>query len=365
MSNKSLLFVPDISGFTEFVNSTEIEHSQHIVSELLEKIIDSNELEMEVSEIEGDAVLFYINEHLPTPAQIYAQAKKMFLDFHSHLKLYESQRICQCGACSAASGLSLKFVVHGAQIGFTTIKNSKKPFGADVVLVHKLLKNSIQHREYILITDALLSEFDENQSEIHHQFADGQEYYDSIGEIDYKYLILNDLHTEVLDPPPIKLPNKMKNPVVSEHVFDLPLMEAYEHLSNFELKKLWSEGISEFKYEKGKVNRVGTRHICVFEKGKAQFESITNDFGDGHIVYGEKLLNFPLANDLAIYFILTPNKDQTQIRVETHYKPLPLIGWVFQPIISMNIKKINQNFIKSFSKLKRDEKMLDSVPVPG
>ena len=56
---KSLLFIPDITGFTEFVNNTEIEHGQHIISELLEKIIDSNELSMEISEVEGDAVLFY------------------------------------------------------------------------------------------------------------------------------------------------------------------------------------------------------------------------------------------------------------------------------------------------------------------
>ena len=33
---ESLLYIPDISGFTEFVHQTEIEHSRHIVSELLE-----------------------------------------------------------------------------------------------------------------------------------------------------------------------------------------------------------------------------------------------------------------------------------------------------------------------------------------
>ena len=59
MSSNSFLFVPDITGFTEFVNKTEIDHSQHIISELLENIIDSNQLGLEISEVEGDAVLFY------------------------------------------------------------------------------------------------------------------------------------------------------------------------------------------------------------------------------------------------------------------------------------------------------------------
>ena len=28
--NKTLLFIPDISGFTQFVQNTEAEHSQHV-----------------------------------------------------------------------------------------------------------------------------------------------------------------------------------------------------------------------------------------------------------------------------------------------------------------------------------------------
>ncbi len=53
----SLLFIPDITGFTKFVNDTEVAHGHHIVAELLELIIDSDQLGMTVSEVEGDAVL--------------------------------------------------------------------------------------------------------------------------------------------------------------------------------------------------------------------------------------------------------------------------------------------------------------------
>lgn len=41
------------------MNSTEVSHSQHVISELLELIIDSDELGLTVSEVEGDAVMFY------------------------------------------------------------------------------------------------------------------------------------------------------------------------------------------------------------------------------------------------------------------------------------------------------------------
>jgi hypothetical protein len=58
MENKGLLFIPDISGFTRFVNETEIGHSRLIIQELLEILINANEVGLEVSEIEGDAILY-------------------------------------------------------------------------------------------------------------------------------------------------------------------------------------------------------------------------------------------------------------------------------------------------------------------
>ncbi|MGK2864071.1 MAG: hypothetical protein ACSLE0_19220 [Chitinophagaceae bacterium] len=39
MNNKGLIFIPDISGFTGFVNETDIEHSRHIIQELQETML--------------------------------------------------------------------------------------------------------------------------------------------------------------------------------------------------------------------------------------------------------------------------------------------------------------------------------------
>ena len=364
MPTNSLLFVPDITGFTEFVNNTEIEHSQHIISELLEKIIDSNELAMEVSEVEGDAVLFYKEVDVPSFEKIYEQAKKMFMAFHSHLRLYESQRICQCGACASATKLSLKFIVHSAEIGFTTIKNKKKPFGAEVVLLHRLFKNNVEFGEYILYTDKFINDQIANGLKVSGwNFSDGFCDYKSIGLVSYKYISLSDWHQFISDPPAAEKGKKSSNPIVSEHTFEIPIMDAYAYLSDFELKKIWNDEIDEFRYEEGKVNRVGTKHICVFDKGTAEFETVTSDFGEGKIVYGEKLLTFPLAKDFTFYFILTPDRDKTKIRMEIHYQVLPVFGWIFKPIIKMNIKKIYQKFITSFSKLGPIDKSTKSVQV--
>ena len=59
MENRGLLFIPDISGFTRFVNEVEIEHSRFIIQQLLETLIRANDSNLQISEIEGDAILFY------------------------------------------------------------------------------------------------------------------------------------------------------------------------------------------------------------------------------------------------------------------------------------------------------------------
>src|SRR5688572_7288268 len=96
---KALIFIPDISGFTKFVTYTEVSHAQHIIQELLEILIDSNKINLELSEIEGDAILFYRFGKPPRVEEMTQQVKEMFSRFHMHLKKYERNRICNCGAC--------------------------------------------------------------------------------------------------------------------------------------------------------------------------------------------------------------------------------------------------------------------------
>jgi len=55
---QSLLFIPDISGFTHFIQNTEAEHSQHVISELLEVLINANTQNLKLAEVEGDALFF-------------------------------------------------------------------------------------------------------------------------------------------------------------------------------------------------------------------------------------------------------------------------------------------------------------------
>lgn len=156
MENKGLLFIPDISGFTKFVHETEIDHSRLIIQELLEILINANEVGLEISEIEGDAILFYRFGEAPALEELYKQVEKMFCAFHRSLIAYDSRRFCQCKACMSAIGLTLKVITHYGEFTGYTVKQFSKLIGKDIIVAHQLLKNDIEHHEYWLVTDELL-----------------------------------------------------------------------------------------------------------------------------------------------------------------------------------------------------------------
>ena len=95
------LYIPDISGFSKFVNETEITHGQEIIAALLESIIETNTLKMDVSEIEGDAIIFYQFGEAIEPQQFYNESKKILEQFHKKIGQLNNAIECECGACKA------------------------------------------------------------------------------------------------------------------------------------------------------------------------------------------------------------------------------------------------------------------------
>src|SRR6266581_4931619 len=196
MENKGLLFIPDISGFTRFVNETDIEHSRLIIQELLEILINANQIGLEVSEIEGDAILFYKFGDPPALDALYRQVEKMFCDFHRSLIAYEFRRFCQCRACTSAIGLTLKVITHYGEFTGYNVKNFSKLIGKDIIVAHQLLKNDIEQHEYWLVTKSLL------QNNVPVDFAKWMEWNSSAkqtesGEISFHYTQLSQLKNEI------------------------------------------------------------------------------------------------------------------------------------------------------------------------
>ena len=61
---ENTFFIPDINGFTSLAKKVEIEHSQHIINELVEIIINTNPIKLTVTEIEGDTVFYNLTSYV-------------------------------------------------------------------------------------------------------------------------------------------------------------------------------------------------------------------------------------------------------------------------------------------------------------
>ena len=340
----SLLLIPDISGFTSFVNETEVKHSKHIIAELLELIIESDELGLTVSEIEGDAVFFYKLDDVPSIEKLLKQVKLTYDAFHVHLKNYETRRICPCGACCTAHSLKIKFIALRAHLEFIQVKDFYKPYGPDVILVHRLLKNNVANDEYVLVNDAYWASRQKGEPvrDVPGGFIEGVMSYPDLGEVTYWYAPIDAWYGALPEPTPVPVFERIKKPIRVEGDVAMPLFEMYELISNLDVRLQWNRGIDKLEYERDRINRVGTRHQCVVQGQLIDFETIVADFGENTLVYGEQVDNNPLVNRFAIFWIITENGPQTHLVIEMHYHlkafPLNLIGFFFRWNAARQIK---------------------------
>jgi hypothetical protein len=287
MENRGLLFVPDISGFTKFVSQVEIEHSRMIIQELLEVIINSNEIGLQISEIEGDAVLFYKFGDPPTLEELYKQVEKMFIKFHQSLIVYDHRKYCQCKACVSAIDLSLKVITHYGEYTNYNVRNFEKLIGKDVIVVHQLLKNDIPDHEYWLVTRDLA------QSDISHGIVKGVEWNTSVkqfegGEIPFRYVHLGQLKNE-LTPDPISsdvLLNKVKAISVSKE-YNTDIITLFHASGDFNNRARWKEGIKDVKEVGHMLPRVGMKCRCILESGEEITYSSAYSYSEDKIEFCE------------------------------------------------------------------------------
>jgi hypothetical protein len=268
MENKGLLFIPDISGFTKFVNETEINHSRQIIQELLEVLINANKINLEISEIEGDAILFFKYGSCPSLKDIYKQVEQMFCEFHKYLVSYNLSRFCQCEACVSALNLSLKVVTHYGEFTSYNIKNFSKLIGKDVIVAHQLLKNDIDHHEYWLVTMNLIKD-NPNLN-----FKEWMEWNSSAkktesGEIPFQYTQLGELKNTI-EPHPIpkvNLNEKARMFTLTED-FDVDIITLVHSIGDFNYKHRWLEGVKNVKEVSHFLPRLGTKCVCEMENGE-------------------------------------------------------------------------------------------------
>ena len=190
----TLICIPDISGFTQFMSTTDIAISSKVIPSLLNKVIYANTIGLKVSEIEGDAILFYKTGKLPAFKNLVDQCRRFYLDFYEQLTHLRTQ------IPDIPDVLGLKIILHyGTSVSAVPIGKNIKLMGEDVIIAHRLLKNAIRSDEYILLSDFLLEQYKETEIERNFEWGElheREQEYEHIGEVNYSYIRLSPLKEE-------------------------------------------------------------------------------------------------------------------------------------------------------------------------
>lgn len=158
-AKKVALVIVDISGYTQFIRSQKMSaiHAEEIVFDLLEAVIDKAEHPLTLNKLEGDALFLYaeVNEKEMAKAarDVAKQVRGFFNAFYARAKtLTEERAECGCNACQRVHDLRLKVLLHFGEAIFRKIRQFEELAGEDVIAIHRLLKNNVPSREYILMT---------------------------------------------------------------------------------------------------------------------------------------------------------------------------------------------------------------------
>jgi hypothetical protein len=193
----ALICIPDISGFTEFMSETDFELSSKVIPTLLNNIIYSNEIGLKVSEIEGDAILFYKTGKIPPLTELIDQCVYFYNEFYKQLILLKEKNKKDQAASTIPDVLGLKIILHyGEEVALAKMGNRIKLFGEDIIIAHRLLKNKIRMDEYLLLSEGLTNYYKANKLDnkfdwgtLKQNFTE----YDHVGKIKYHYINLKPL----------------------------------------------------------------------------------------------------------------------------------------------------------------------------
>ncbi len=353
-SQPALLFIPDISGFTRFMHENGVRYSRNLIADLLEIIIEANIINMELCEIQGDAILFYKLGTPPTVDEIVSQCKQIFLDFQNYLKIMD--RGALVGAQLAENPLTLKIVVHYGRISITQIRDYTKLMGTDVIVAHRLLKNSIVGAEYVLMTEKYLSTQkpeDIAKSFEWTQLKEGFNNYEHMGDVHYRYAFLTPLRLLVTDPTAEHTRENYPNTFSLKTKIAAPVEMVLRIIRNYRLKNRWLHKVKSVTYDTKKINRLGTYFLCEMEKGGIiEIQTLQCRVTPEKVEYIEKISNFKMFPNALLFFYLTPGVGpETNLTLEFHYSRVSVGDYFYDFFGRKQIKGFMKTSVKQLKAL--------------
>ena len=269
MAERGLLLIADISGYTKFVGGVELEHGAAIVADLLGVAVEQLGGVAALAKLEGDAA-FCVSSAIPNADAMMAALYGCYDSFRRHLRNAQHLTTCTCAACSQMSSLDLKVVVHAGEYLTHRIAGSVEVAGSDVILVHRLLKNSVAKSGYALVTDAAARAVDLPLDQW--GYAAQREEVDDVGAVDVHVLDLAELWAAEQERTAVVVPAEGAR--VMTYDVPAPVPVVWDWMSDPQKRRLWNGADRIDAEDSDGPSGVGTVNHCVHGKMKIREEIV-------------------------------------------------------------------------------------------
>lgn len=161
MEHRGFVLIADITGYTAYLDASELEHAQGTLTDLLELLVQHTRSPLVVTQLEGDAVMSYGLQADFVSGQTFLESiEDTYVAFRRAIELMVLNNTCHCNACANVQSLDLKFFVHFGSFVLQRIGGINQLVGSDINLIHRLLKNTVTARTgiraYVLCTEAAM-----------------------------------------------------------------------------------------------------------------------------------------------------------------------------------------------------------------
>ena len=159
MANKGYFINTDISGYTEFLTESELEHAHQALQNLFEAQLQNIHFPLKLSGFRGDAILIYTPEAcFVNPQSFLEMLENLYIVFADTNRQMQFNTTCPCRACKNLKTLDLKMVIHYGEYLIQKLGDREELLGADVIVPHRMLKNHVIEetgiKSYALFTEA-------------------------------------------------------------------------------------------------------------------------------------------------------------------------------------------------------------------
>lgn len=152
--------IADISGYTSFLAGVELDHAQDIIADLMDTVVKGLRPPFRLAKFEGDAAFVHAATAKIDGSMLQDVIEQAYFKFRRRLRDIKQATVCECKACAAMGNLDFKFVAHHGEMVKQKMGGREELAGRDVILVHRLLKNTVGEkiggRAYAAYSDACI-----------------------------------------------------------------------------------------------------------------------------------------------------------------------------------------------------------------